>query len=150
MSFSLLCLLFGFKIISHLSQAFAEKTSGDYVHPEAGWVFQTPVSQLRRELQGKTAKQGHSLRFVCNFQIRPAGAATGGTFCTSGPCFVGLSPDFTLRDSVMWMSQCVGASRTFSDISMKSCGLIFVYKSQTCSTPVENTTGESILIFDLT
>lgn len=56
----------------------AEKTSGDHVHPEPGWVFQTPVSQLRRELQGKTAKRRHSLRFVCNFQIEPAGAATGG------------------------------------------------------------------------
>lgn len=52
----------------------------------------------------------HSSGIVCNFQIGPAGAAQEGTFSTSGPCLMGLSPKgfLDMNDSV-----CRGFRRLF-------------------------------------
>lgn len=42
-----------FKIIFYRFQDFTEKTQADYIYPQARGVFQAPLPQLRRELQGK-------------------------------------------------------------------------------------------------
>lgn len=60
------------EMTSYLFQVFVEKIPDDYIHPQGRWVFQAPLRQLWRELQGKRKQDTlNSFGFVCNFQVGP-------------------------------------------------------------------------------